>query len=99
MIDSKCMSYYFFFKGYNEEQRIAANALSAQLRQSLLHKPHLLACATRCHNQNGSQFDENFHFFWDILIDVSSDLKVGDSFASKLHSMNVGNRICVLFVL
>jgi hypothetical protein len=70
---------YFFFKDDFLDQKSAANALCAILRQLFLGKPHLLhdSILTKLET-DGNKFIQSFHDLWSTLIRVAADGNAGE---------------------
>ncbi|KAL4939041.1 hypothetical protein BDV06DRAFT_225432 [Aspergillus oleicola] len=70
---------YFFFKDDFQDQKSAANALSAILRQLFIERPHLLSPSVLDKmDTDGKIFVESFDDLWNILLSVGSDKDAGE---------------------
>jgi hypothetical protein len=70
---------YFFFKDDFPDQRNAANALSAILRQLFMAQPHLLQDSVlEKQDTDGDKLIGSFNDLWNILISVASHVQAGD---------------------
>ncbi|GIJ98076.1 hypothetical protein Aspvir_000186 [Aspergillus viridinutans] len=70
---------YFFFKDDFPDQRSAANALSAILRQLFMAQPHLLPDSVlEKQDTDGDKLVGSFNDLWGILTSVASHLKAGE---------------------
>src|SRR6266536_326180 len=76
---SKRTTCYFFFKDDFADQRSAANAICAILRQLLLAKPLLLrdSILNRL-DIDGDKFTQSFHDLWSTLTSIAADQNTGE---------------------
>ena len=70
---------YFFFKDDFTDQRSAANAICAILRQIFLQRPDLLqdSILKECERE-GTKLLQSVHIPWRILLDVAADQNAGE---------------------
>lgn len=75
---SKRTTCYFFFKDDFPDQKSAANAICAILRQLFLVKPHLLRDSILDRlDIDGDKFTQSFHDLWSTLTSVAADQNAG----------------------
>jgi len=76
---SKRSTCYFFFKDDFTDQKSAANALCAILRQIFLAKPHLVTDSILDKvDIDGNMFLKSFRDLWSTLISVATDRNAGE---------------------